>query len=52
MEKKDYKIANKVEYEAYEVDCSIIYEEDLGYQKNIKITLIRDDRTLYVVKGE
>lgn len=43
---------NKVEYEAYEVDCSIIYEEDLGYQKNIKITLIRDDRTLYVVKGE
>lgn len=43
---------NKVEYDAYEVDSSIIYEEDMGYQKAIKLTLIRDDRTLYVVKGE
>ncbi len=42
---------NKVEYDAYEVDASIIYEEDLGYQKSIKLTLIRDDRILYVVKG-
>lgn len=43
---------NKVEYDAYEVDSSIIYEEDMGYQKTIKLTLIRDDRTLYIVKGE
>ena len=43
---------NKTEYDAYLVDCSIIYEEDMGYQNSIKITLIRDDRTLYIVKGE
>lgn len=43
---------NSVEYDSFEVDCNIVYEEDLGYQKNIKLTLIKDDRILYIVKGE
>lgn len=43
---------NNIEYDAYEVDSSIIYEEDMGYQNKIKLTLIRDDRILYIVKGE
>ncbi len=43
---------NKVEYPSYLITATIEYEKDLGYQKNIKLTIIKDDKILYVVKGE
>lgn len=41
-----------VEYDSYIVKCNILYEEDLGYQSSATLTLIKDDKILYVVKGE
>lgn len=41
-----------VSYDSYVVDCSILYEEDMGYQNKITLTLIRLDNKIYVVKGE
>lgn len=43
---------NKVEYSAYLVTANIEYEKDLGYQSSIKLTIIKDDKILYVVKGD
>lgn len=43
---------NKTEYEAYLVSLTWEYKQDLGYQKSIKLTLIKDNNMLYVVKGE
>lgn len=43
---------NKEEYEAYIVTLSIEYKVDLGYQKSIKVTSIKDNNMLYIVKGE
>lgn len=43
---------NKKEYPAYLVTANIEYEKDLGYQESIKLTIIRDDKILYVVKGD
>ena len=43
---------NKTEYEAYLVTVSIEYKENLGYQNKIKLTVIKDDKFLYIVKGE
>ena len=41
-----------VEYDAYLVNVKWIYEKDLGYQTSIKLTIIKDNGILYIVKGE
>lgn len=46
-----YKYNNK-DYPAYVVSANWEYEEDLGYQNSMKITLIKDKNILYIVKGE
>lgn len=43
---------NKTEYDAYIVSTDITYEKDLGYPKSMKITIIKDNNILYIVKGE
>lgn len=43
---------NKTEYDAYIVSTDITYEKDLGYPKSIKLTIIKDNNILYIVKGE
>ena len=43
---------NKVEYEGYTVNLKWEYKQDLGYQSSIKLTLIKDNNILYIVKGE
>ena len=43
---------NEVEYEAYLVTASWSYVKDLGYQDSIKLTLIKDNNMLYIVKGD
>lgn len=43
---------NEVSYEGYDVKASIEYEKDLGYQKEINLKIIKDDKILYIVKGE
>lgn len=43
---------NKTEYDAYLVSTNITYEKDLGYPKNMKLTIIKDNNILYIVKGE
>ncbi len=45
-------IYNNEEYEGYIVSLSWEYVEDLGYEKSAKITLIKDNGKLYIVKGE
>ena len=47
--KYDY---NDKSYDAYLVKCNFDYEEDLGYQTVITLTIINDNNILYVVKGE
>jgi len=43
---------NDEEYDGYIVSLSWEYVEDLGYEKKINITLIKDNSKLYIVKGE
>ncbi len=43
---------NEKEYDAYIVTLSYEYEKDMGYQNNIKLTIINDNEILYIVKGE
>lgn len=43
---------NSVKYDAYIVSLSWTYDKDLDYQNNIKLTLIKDNNVLYIVKGE
>ena len=43
---------NEVEYESYLVTASWSYVKDLGYQDSIKLTLIKDNDMLYIVKGD
>lgn len=43
---------NKTEYDAYIVSADITYEKDLGYPKSMKLTIIKDNNILYIVKGE
>lgn len=43
---------NDNSYDAYIVSASISYEEDMGYQNSIKLTIINDNKILYIVKGE
>lgn len=43
---------NKVEYDGYLVTLNWEYKVDLGYAKSMKLTLIKDNNFLYIVKGE
>lgn len=43
---------NNKDYPAYAVTANWEYEKDLGYQKSMKITFIKDKNILYIVKGE
>ena len=43
---------NNTEYDAYIVSTDITYEKDLGYPKSMKLTIIKDNNILYIVKGE
>lgn len=43
---------NNKDYPAYAVTTNWEYEKDLGYQKSMKITFIKDKNILYIVKGE
>ena len=43
---------NKTEYEGYLVTLNWEYKQDLGYEKTMKLTLIKEDNKLYIVKGE
>lgn len=43
---------NETEYDAYIVSTNITYEKDLGYPKNMKLTIIKDNNILHIVKGE
>ncbi len=42
----------KTEYDAYIVNLTWEYKEDLGYQKTANVTLIKDNDLLYIVKSE
>ena len=42
----------KVEYDAYLVSLKWTYTKENDYQKKIKLTLIKDNDILYIVKGE
>ena len=43
---------NKTEYDAYLVSLAWEYKKDMGYQKKMNITLIKDNGKLFIVKGE
>lgn len=43
---------NETEYDAYIVSTNITYEKDLGYPKSMKLTIIKDNNILHIVKGE
>ena len=43
---------NKEEYDAYLVSLNWKYKEDQGYQSSAKITVIKVDKFLYIVKSE
>ena len=43
---------NNKDYPSYVVTANWEYEKDLGYQKSMKITFIKDKNILYIVKGE
>ena len=42
----------ETEYDAYLVTLNWEYKKDLGYDKSMKLTLIKDSDKLYIVKGE
>lgn len=43
---------NETEYDAYIVSTNITYEKDLGYPSSMKLTIIKDNNILHIVKGE
>ena len=43
---------NNKEYKGYLVEVSISYEKDLSYPTTYKLTIIKEDKYLYVAKGE
>ena len=45
-------VYNDIEYESYMIDLSWKYKENLGYQDKIKLTLIKENNKLFIVKGE
>lgn len=49
---KEEKVKNNnKEYDGYKVKANIEYEKDLGYQTEIELTLIKDDKIIYIIKG-
>lgn len=48
FKKTSYKYKDK-EYSAYSVKIKIDYEEDLGYDKEVLITIMKNESKLYVV---
>ena len=49
--KEDKAKYNGKEYDGYIIKANIEYEKDLGYQTEIELTLIKDDKILYIIKG-
>ena len=49
--KEDKEKYNGKEYDGYIIKANIEYEKDLGYQTEIELTLIKDDKILYIIKG-
>lgn len=49
--KEDKVKYNDKEYDGYIIKANIEYEKDLGYQTEIELTLIKDDKILYIIKG-
>jgi hypothetical protein len=47
--KKDKYTKDGTTLPSYEVTLTNTYEEDLGYDKNIKVTMVLEDNKLYVV---
>ena len=47
----DFLLFN-MEYDAYIVNLTWKYKEDMVYQSSAKITVIKDDKFLYIVKSE
>ena len=43
---------NNKEYKCYLVEVNIYYEKDLSYPTTYKLTIIKEDKYLYVAKGE
>ena len=43
---------NKTKYEAYIISLTWNYDKDLDYQRNMDITLIKDNNKLFIVKGK
>ena len=43
---------NNKEYKGYLVEVNISYEKDLSYPTTYKLTIIKEDKYLYVAKGE
>ncbi len=50
--KQDIFVYNEEEYESYIVDITIEYTNETDYQNQITITLINDNKILYIVKAE
>ena len=45
----DYEIDEK-KLEAFEIELTITYEEDMGYDKKVIITVVKDSDRMYIVK--
>lgn len=43
---------NKTKYEAYIISLTWNYDKDLDYQRNMDVTLIKDNNKLFIVKGK
>ncbi len=50
--KEDKVKYNDKEYDGYIIKANIEYEKDLGYQTEIELTIIKDDKILYIIKGK
>ena len=50
--KEDKVKYNDKDYDGYIIKANIEYEKDLGYQTEIELTLIKDDKILYIIKGK
>ena len=41
---------NEIEYEAYKINLTIEYIKDLEYDKEVQLTIIKNDKYLYIVE--
>ena len=48
LEESSYNY-NKVDYEGYSVKVAIDYKEDMGYDNNVFVQMIKNDNKLFVV---